>query len=183
MDTICQSCQRHSSPSSSWQGFEKTSISCQKPNISRRDNAPIHQAKRLSHRNARECYSPTQAPLMSDLWSLAKQLQWGKQQSTSPRDQLTLIGCLIFSLRYHQVTSTSRRTTSSRKKYSMRKNWSSQDLFWTSKCHLRVNRCCTQPSDGFFDSLPIAKNINRKHKINLVGRTKVDREKEKLQKM
>lgn len=35
-------------------------------------------------------------------------------------------------------------------------------------------------SDGFFDALPLAKNANKKHKLNMVGKSKVDREREKL---
>ena len=38
-------------------------------------------------------------------------------------------------------------------------------------------------SDGFFDSLPFSKNIGKKHKLNMVGQSKVEREKQKLVKM
>ena len=38
-------------------------------------------------------------------------------------------------------------------------------------------------SDGFFDSLPLSKNVSKKHKLNLLGQTKVEREKQKLVKM
>ena len=38
-------------------------------------------------------------------------------------------------------------------------------------------------SDGFFDSLPFSKNICKKHKLNMVGQSKVEREKQKLVKM
>lgn len=37
--------------------------------------------------------------------------------------------------------------------------------------------------DGFFDSLPFSKNAHKKHKINLAGKTKADREREKMLKM
>ena len=37
--------------------------------------------------------------------------------------------------------------------------------------------------DGFFDSLPLAKNIHKKHKINLSSGCKVERERQKLLKM
>ena len=37
--------------------------------------------------------------------------------------------------------------------------------------------------DGFFTSLPICKNAHKKHKLNMVGKSKVEREKEKLLKM
>ena len=35
-------------------------------------------------------------------------------------------------------------------------------------------------NDGFFDALPLSKNAHKKHKINLAGQTKVEREKAKL---
>ena len=31
--------------------------------------------------------------------------------------------------------------------------------------------------DGFFDNLPISKNVGKKHKLNFAGQSKVDREK------
>lgn len=37
--------------------------------------------------------------------------------------------------------------------------------------------------DGFFNSLPISKNAHKKHKLNLAGQTKVERERAKLIKM
>ena len=38
-------------------------------------------------------------------------------------------------------------------------------------------------NNGFFDSLPLSKNVSKKHKLNLLGQTKVEREKQKLVKM
>ena len=38
-------------------------------------------------------------------------------------------------------------------------------------------------TDGFFDSLPIAKNVKKKHRLNLNGATKAQKEQRKLLKM
>jgi hypothetical protein len=38
-------------------------------------------------------------------------------------------------------------------------------------------------TDGFFDSLPIAKNVKKKYRLNLNGPSKVDKERKKLYKM
>ena len=38
-------------------------------------------------------------------------------------------------------------------------------------------------TDGFFDSLPIARNVKKKHRLNLNGPSKADKERKKLYKM